>query len=83
VDPRAGLHDVEKRKLLTLPGLELRLLDLPACNPVSLYRLRHPGCQGNPVLGVVTRPPCHWGDIHTATWSSKSGVGRKADDFAL
>jgi hypothetical protein len=23
VDPRAGLDDVEKRKLLTLPGLEL------------------------------------------------------------
>jgi hypothetical protein len=24
VDPRAGLDDVEKRKFLTLPGLELR-----------------------------------------------------------
>jgi hypothetical protein len=35
VGPRAGLDDVEKRKFLTLPGLELRLL--------SLYRLRYPG----------------------------------------
>jgi hypothetical protein len=26
VDPRAGLDDVEKRKFLTLPGLELRPL---------------------------------------------------------
>jgi hypothetical protein len=26
VDPRAGLDDVEKRKFLTLPGLELRTL---------------------------------------------------------
>jgi hypothetical protein len=28
--PRAGLDDMEKGKLLTLPGLELRLLDSPA-----------------------------------------------------
>jgi hypothetical protein len=30
VDPRAGLDDVEKRKFLTLPGLELGALRLPA-----------------------------------------------------
>jgi hypothetical protein len=36
----AGLNDVEKRKFLTLPGLELRLLGRPARNQ-SLYRLRH------------------------------------------
>jgi hypothetical protein len=30
VDPRAALNDVEKRKFLTLPGLELRPLDHPA-----------------------------------------------------
>jgi hypothetical protein len=29
VDPRAGLNDIEKRKFLTLPGLELR----PLCRP--------------------------------------------------
>jgi hypothetical protein len=30
MDPRAGLDDVEKRKFLTLPGLELRHLSRPA-----------------------------------------------------
>jgi hypothetical protein len=42
VGPRTGLNDVEKRKFLTLPGLELR----PLCRPVrrqSLYRLSYPG----------------------------------------
>jgi hypothetical protein len=29
-DPRAGLDDVEKRKFLTVPGLELRPLGRPA-----------------------------------------------------
>jgi hypothetical protein len=38
---RAGLHDVEKRKFLTLPGLQPRPLNRPACSP-SLYRLRYP-----------------------------------------
>jgi hypothetical protein len=32
VGPRAGLDDVEKRKFLTPPGLELRLL----CRPVAI-----------------------------------------------
>jgi hypothetical protein len=38
-DPRAGLDDLEKRKFLALPGLELR----PLWHPVRsqwLYRLR-------------------------------------------
>jgi hypothetical protein len=30
VDPRAGLDDVEKRKFVTVPGLEIRLLGRPA-----------------------------------------------------
>jgi hypothetical protein len=41
VDLRVGLDDVEKRKFLTLPGLELRLLGRPA-RSYSLYRLRYP-----------------------------------------
>jgi hypothetical protein len=41
VDPRAGLNDVVKRKLFTLPGLELRPLGRPARSQ-SLYRLRYP-----------------------------------------
>jgi hypothetical protein len=36
----AGLDDVEKRKFLTLPGLELRPLGRPARSQ-SLYRLRY------------------------------------------
>jgi hypothetical protein len=54
VDPRAGLDDVEKRKFLTLPGLELPRLGRAACSH-SLYRLSYPGsllivvlkCYGN------------------------------------
>jgi hypothetical protein len=42
VDPRAGLDDVEKRKFLILPGLELRPLGRPVRSQ-SLYRLRYPG----------------------------------------
>jgi hypothetical protein len=42
VDLRGGLDDLEKRKLFTLPGFELR----PLCRPAgsySLYRLSYPG----------------------------------------
>jgi hypothetical protein len=42
VGPRDGLDDVEKRKFLTLPGLELRTLAHPA-HIQSLYRLRYHG----------------------------------------
>jgi hypothetical protein len=42
VDHRAGLDDVEKRKFLTLPGLELLPFGRPARSQ-SLYRLRYPG----------------------------------------
>jgi hypothetical protein len=44
VNLRANLDDVEKRKLLAIPGLELR----PLCRPARsqpLYRLRYPGSQ--------------------------------------
>jgi hypothetical protein len=42
VDPRADLDEAEKRKLLTIAGLELRPLDRQARSQ-SLYRLRYPG----------------------------------------
>jgi hypothetical protein len=42
VYPRAGLDDLEKRKFLPPPGLELRSLGRPARRK-SLYRLRYPG----------------------------------------
>jgi hypothetical protein len=41
MDPGVGLDDVEKRKFLTLQGLEIRLLGRPARSQ-SLYRLRFP-----------------------------------------
>jgi hypothetical protein len=43
VDRRAGLDDMEKRRLLTLTGLELRTIGQPARSQ-SLYRLRYPSC---------------------------------------
>jgi hypothetical protein len=43
---------MEKRKFLTLPGLELRLLGRPARNQ-SLYRLRYPGSAVVVVVVVV------------------------------
>jgi hypothetical protein len=48
LDLRAGLDDLEDRKFLALPGLELR----PLCRPArsqSLYRLSYPGPQGRRV----------------------------------
>jgi hypothetical protein len=42
VGPRAGMDNVEKRKFLTLPGLELQPLGRPARSQ-SLYRLLNPG----------------------------------------
>jgi hypothetical protein len=42
VDPRADLDDVEMRKSLALPGLELQPPGRPACSQ-SLYRLRYSG----------------------------------------
>jgi hypothetical protein len=42
MSPRAGLDDAEKRKFLTLPGLELPLLRRPVRSQ-SLYRLRYLG----------------------------------------
>jgi hypothetical protein len=38
MDPRAGLDDGEKRKYLTLPGLDHRTLGRPARSQ-SLYRI--------------------------------------------
>jgi hypothetical protein len=39
VDLRAGLNDLEKRKFLALPGLELRPLGRPVAIPTELSRL--------------------------------------------
>jgi hypothetical protein len=44
VGPRTGLHDVEKRKILPLQALELRLSGRPAPSQL-LYRLRYSGSE--------------------------------------
>jgi hypothetical protein len=41
VGPRAYMDEVNKRKFLTLPGLEILPLRRPTCGQ-SLYRLRYP-----------------------------------------
>jgi hypothetical protein len=46
VDPRASLDDVQKRKFLTLPRLELRPLSRPGRGQ-SLHQLRYPGSYPN------------------------------------
>jgi hypothetical protein len=55
VDPRAGLDNVEKRKFLTLQGLELRPLGRPARRQ-SLYGLRYPGSFPS-LCFAVKQPP--------------------------
>jgi hypothetical protein len=52
VDPIAGLDEEEKRKFLTLSGLEARLLVRPARSQ-SLYRLSYPGSSQYDVLTII------------------------------
>jgi hypothetical protein len=40
VGPRTGLDEVERRRILPLPGLELRPLCPPVAIPTALSRLR-------------------------------------------
>jgi hypothetical protein len=42
VDPRVGLDGMERRKFLTLTGLEIRTLGRPA-HSQSLYQVGYPG----------------------------------------
>jgi hypothetical protein len=56
VDFRTGLDDLEKRKFLTPPGLELQLLCRPARRQ-SLYRLRYPGSTEWSTLCYCYCPP--------------------------
>jgi hypothetical protein len=63
VDLRAGLNDLEKRKFLTLPGLELRSL-CRAVHSQSLCRLHYLGCDNDlirwkHVVEVAVRKKCH------------------------
>jgi hypothetical protein len=64
VDPRAGLDYIEKRKFLTLPGLELLPLSRPARSQ-CLYRLRYPGSDTQ-----------RRGDLNTLEVKDSIGLGR-------
>jgi hypothetical protein len=52
--PRAGLDDVDKRKFLTLPGLELRPLGRPARSQ-SVYLLSCPGSSTWPPKYIINK----------------------------
>jgi hypothetical protein len=79
VDPGAGLEDVEKRKFLILPGLELRPLGRPARSQ-SLYRLRYPGSSLCSSFNIFTQiaalcsKPCHLKDRHVIIHCFKGEV---------
>jgi hypothetical protein len=53
-EPRTGLDDVEKRKMLPLPGLELRTV-VHLARSQSLYRLRCPGSHTD--FQIIGRTP--------------------------
>jgi hypothetical protein len=57
VGPRTGLDDMEKRKFLPLPGLELRPLGRPTSSH-SLYRVPYPALEYNSIeLDPSEKPP--------------------------
>jgi hypothetical protein len=61
VDPRAGLDGLEKRKFLTLLGLELRPLNHPACCQL-LYWLHYPNSY---FLSQKLNLKCFWRWLRT------------------
>jgi hypothetical protein len=62
--PRADMDDVDKRKFLTLQGLELRPLGRPARSQ-SLYRLRYSGSRNSLVLRAMVYS-CSYGANYTS-----------------
>jgi hypothetical protein len=65
VSPRTGLDDVEKRKFLPLPRLELRTLCRPTRSQ-SLYRLRYPGSSLD--TDSVVKHPEKFKSIHSSAY---------------
>jgi hypothetical protein len=67
--PRTGVVEVERRKILPIPGLELRLLDRLA-HSQSLYRLSYPGSllkkrNSKYQNAIPTERPPHVGEVST------------------
>jgi hypothetical protein len=75
MDPRAGIDDLEKRKCLTLPGLELRSLSRPARSQ-SLYRLRYPGS-----MHMSNREQKSWSSITTRLDARNDCAGEDHQQF--
>jgi hypothetical protein len=72
---RAGLDDVEKRKFLTLPRLELRPLGHPA-HSQSLYQLRYMTL----LPGVYVILSCGLSDVFSVALLSAGGGIAKTDE---
>jgi hypothetical protein len=68
VGPRAGLDDAEKRRILTLPGLELWPLGRRTCRQ-SLYRLR---CTGSGDYQAYTNVQQSFFSVSLLTYCSSS-----------
>jgi hypothetical protein len=72
VDPRSGLHDVEKREFLILLGLELRPVRLPVCSQ-SLYRPCYPGSYKPLIIKkeiyMLQHDRSYYGDIYFKQFS--------------
>jgi hypothetical protein len=97
VGPRAGLDHVEKRKFLTLPGLELLPLGRPARSQ-SLYRLLFANYQyyvkenytyGKGKFAFVTVPAGRFCTIALYRWAHSLSnmcsvkIYRKHDDLSI
>jgi hypothetical protein len=77
MDPKASLDDVEKRKFLTLSGLELKPFGL-SVGSQSLYRLRYPILRN-----VVRRKSTDISEEYTASIFSLEGKqGRNMNNAA-
>jgi hypothetical protein len=59
MDLTVGLNFMEKRKLLTLPGLEIRPLGRPTRSQ-SLYRLSYPGSPGGSMFNDAISNDDDW-----------------------
>jgi hypothetical protein len=86
VGPRTGLDDVEKRKFLTLPGLELRPLRR-LDRSQSLYRLNYPDSSSQKYPATCTKldtlSPQAELTSRYAVWYSPRFEGSRVQSFVI
>jgi hypothetical protein len=75
VGPRTGLDDMEKRKFLPLPRLEIRLLGRPACSQ-PLYRLLYLDSRNAVVYYPKLLTPCYAVALSTKRVATSVGMSR-------